>query len=238
MRNKVFAAFLCVMVCGISKADPILAADCTITASLCSYTPSAVGGLQLSVSDIHGAVSSYTVSDVSSASHSVTFYDPLDTTFAVATSSATVVAGYDGIHGSSSITTTGTGCCDSGDAEFSGDIYDRFQILGSLPAGAQLEFTYGFDILSDAAPGRNNYSAFLTLNSNVCELTGPGLYGNLSKTCTSFVGIGGGLADLDLSFGTDLSGAGPATVYLDATNTAKIDSVSVVDSSGNPIAGV
>ena len=73
MRNKVFAAFLCVMVCGISKADPILAADCTITASLCSYTPSAVGGLQLSVSDIHGAVSSYTVSDVSSASHSVTF---------------------------------------------------------------------------------------------------------------------------------------------------------------------
>jgi hypothetical protein len=48
-----------------------------------------------------------------------------------------------------------------------------------------------------------------------------------------------GLASVDLSFGTDLYGSGPATTaYLDATNTAKIDSVSVIDSNGNPITGV
>ena len=71
-------------------------------------------------------------------------------------------------------------------------------------------------------------------------MTGPGLDGNLSKTCTSFVPIdvSTGLVSVDLSFGTDLYGSGPATVYLDATNTAKVDSVSVVDSNGNLIAGV
>jgi len=163
----------------------------------------------------------------------------LDPTFAVATSSGTVVAGYDGIHGSSSVTTTGTGCCNGGLAQFSGDIYDHFQILGSLPTGAQLEYTYGVDILSDAAldePQNSYFDVFLNLNGNVCTNTTAGHYGDFSKTRTAFVGIGNGLSNLDLNYSTDLRGSGPTTVYLDAI--AKVDSVTVVDSSGNPITGV
>jgi hypothetical protein len=232
MRRLGFALFLCLISCAAAKADTILAANCAVTPAICADTPSASGTLTTIATDYRGYSDAFYVSGtVTNASH--TLYDSTYGT----TVSAAVTVGYDGIHGSSSVSPGGSG---GAIARFDGQIIDYFQATGNVPSGAQLEVTYGADILSNASlASYSYYSAGLQLNGTNCF---DNLYssGNFTDTCTAYIPISSTdqTATLVLDFFTDLDSSRNSNAFLDATNTAKFDAITVVDAAGNPLSAV
>ena len=231
MRPLGFALFVCLLPCAVAKADNIIAANCAVTPALCADRPSASGALSLIATDYRGYVDdSYDSGTVTSATHAL-----YDSTYRTTVASSLTV-GYDGIHGSSSMLPGGTG---GGIARFNGQIIDYFQVAGSVPAGAQLKVTYGADILSDTSTDRHSvFMVSLALNGVTC-LSGYH-YGDLTGGCTAYIPISptDHTARLVLNFGTELDGSMQTSAFLNATNTAKFDAITVVDAAGHPLSGV
>jgi hypothetical protein len=251
--------FVLALFSGACYADQILSPNCSAIPGLCSFHSSALAYLDLNAQP---AVYETPVPGASYDSNSVTGTHTIPGIPFVFTSSATgtVTDSFSGIHTYLSATGSvfcGTGpspTCPYGDGAEAleyGNITDAFATSSSLPDGARLQITYSLDatgntghdgrgsfddgVATDFAFGGNFVSPSCTEGAFAFHLSG-----TLATTCVASISIQSNemvsmLLELDASAEAINTGG---MAFLDASNTAKITGVVILDAQGNPLPGI
>lgn len=244
-----------------ASADTILPASCATAPALCGYTPKASGSLSVSSSSSRQPGSSYTTptGGLSTDSHTVSASD-LGVFSGSASGSFTV--DYSGIHSVVAAQGDGYELAPNGipyvggvasSASVNAEILDYFYTSSPLPTGATISLTYTVDATGISGnTGHGGYEASLIgyfdsnalVSTPVCTNTpysspyAPNLNGSFAVSCTALLGLTQSqVVFSDLKLDTNAVAYDGSTI-LDASNTAKIISVLVVDSNGNPLPDV
>jgi hypothetical protein len=243
-----------------ASADTILPASCATVPALCSYTPKASGSLTVSSNPSRGGGTTYSTpaGGLSTDSHTVSASEGPFSGYA----SGSFTVDYSGIH--SGITAQGddykiapngapyVGGVSSG-ASVNAEILDYFYTSSPVPTGALISLTYTVDATGISGnTGHGGYDASLEgffisnalWGNPVCTnipYSSPyaiNLNGSFATSCTVLLGLTQSqVVDADLKLQT-WAAAVDGTTTLDASNTAKITSVLVVDPNGNPLPNV
>lgn len=243
-----------------ASADTILPISCSTVPALCGYTPpKAIGVLSVSASPSRSVGTTYATptGGLSTDSHTVTAVENPGAFSGSASGSFTV--DYSGIH--SVVTAQGddetrynlpngpiyVGGVTS-EASVNAEILDYFYTSSPVPTGAFISLTYTVDATGSGHTG--DASLFGYFNSNalvgnpVCTNIpysspyAPNLNGSFATSCTALLGLTRSqVVSADLQLDTSAL-AYDGTTSLDASNTAKIISVLVVDSNGNPLPNI
>jgi hypothetical protein len=243
-----------------ASADPILPISCSTVPALCGYAPpKATGVLSVSASPSRSVATTYTTptGGLSTDSHTVSAVENPGNFSGSASGSFTV--DYSGIH--STVTaqgddaTRGTGLPGdpihvggvSSTASINAEILDYFYTSSPVPTGALISLTYTVDATGIAGPTgvENLLLGYFTSNavfSDVCTNNSSpyaqNLNGSYAVSCTALLRLTQSQvvsADLQLQISAV---AFEGTATLDASNTAKITSVLVLDSNGNPLPNI
>jgi hypothetical protein len=241
-----------------ASADTILPASCATVPALCGYTPKASGSLTVSANPYLQRGTTYTTpaGGLSTDSHTVSASE-LGVFSGSASGSFTV--DYSGIHSVVAAQGDGYELAPNGNpyvggvsssASVNAEILDYFYTSSPIPTGASISLTYTVDATGISGnTGHGGYDASLAgyFNTNalasnpVCTNTiysspyAPNLNGSFATSCTVLLRLTQSqVVSADLQLDTSAVAYDGSTT-LDASNTAKITSVLVVDSAGNPL---
>lgn len=259
MVRVVVIAFAMSFGCSLCYADSIVGSTCSQTPAFCNFQPRAYGYL-----DLNAQPASYQtpIPGAASDSQSVTgSYTIQGIPFIfTSTASGNLAVDYSGMHAyvsasGSLFCGTGPGAtCPYGDgagAYAAAEIIDGFVAVGTVPNGTQLQLTYSIDATGNTGNDALGYfddsvETYLELGGNGLSPTCTDGYfalhlaGTYDSTCVASIPIQSGelitaIFDLNASASAnDTAG----TAFLDASDTAKITSVMLVDANGNPLSGV
>jgi hypothetical protein len=245
-------------------AESILPANCSANEAVCNFfQPRTYGYLELRAD---GQSYNTPVPGAQYDSQSITGSHTIPNGPTVsATAGGTLSNDFSGIHmylsASGSIFCGGNFCAygDSGGAYATGNIVDGFLTTSNVSAGTRLQITYSVDATGytgrSAGPdgpgtgGSRDTSIQTSLTNQygdsynpACTASAFALHfsGTFASTCTASVPItSNDLIVTDLSLVGSVNSANTSdTAILNASNTAKITSVLLVDSSGNPLPNV
>lgn len=249
---RLAARFLLLFLLGVASksafASDILPANCSVTPTLCTAQPWALGSLELlagsasySTGEANGIY--WVPSDSQSVSSTNSYGDP-------ASAAGTLSVGFDGIH--TTLTASGsTGTLahagNSGQADMSSHIVDYFATGSSVPTGTDFQVTFSIDATGDTfsnsfGSADTSIGYQLGLNGNTyapsCSnaSSGANFSSNYYTVCTAELPVQSNeIVAMNFLFSADASADGGVTATLDASDTAKIDSVLLVDSNGGPL---